>query len=39
MVSQLAYTQEQVDDLLRRVAEAYQADRGAGLLRAVFPDA
>jgi tetratricopeptide (TPR) repeat protein len=39
MTSQLAYTQEQIDDLLRRVAEAYQADRGAGLLRAAFPDA
>jgi tetratricopeptide (TPR) repeat protein len=34
--SQLNYTQEQFDSMLRQVAESYQADRGQSLLRDAF---
>ncbi|MCI0489842.1 MAG: CHAT domain-containing protein [Blastocatellia bacterium] len=36
MVSQLNYTQEQVDAMLREVGEAYQQDRGLGLVKAAL---
>jgi tetratricopeptide (TPR) repeat protein len=36
MASELHYTQEQIEMLLQQVAEAYEADRGRGLLEAAF---
>ena len=36
MASELNYTQEQMETLLQQVAEAYEADRGHGLLEAAF---
>ena len=38
MATQLNYTQEQLESLLQRVTESYNADQGASLLRAAFPD-
>lgn len=35
---ELQYTQEQLDAMFREVAEAYERDRGSGLLRAAFPE-
>ncbi len=37
MASKLKYTQEQIDALLKEVSEAYQKDRGQGLIDAAFP--
>jgi hypothetical protein len=31
------YTQQQLDSLLKEVAEAYQKDRGQSLIDAAFP--
>ncbi len=39
VASQLSYSQEQLDALLKEVAEAYQKDRGQGLIDAAFPKA
>ena len=36
MVDELNYTQEQVDAMLQEVTEAYNDDRGAGLIQAAF---
>jgi len=36
LAAELNYTKEQVDALLREVSEAYEADRGAGLIQAAF---
>lgn len=36
IASRLNYTQEQLDSMLREVAESYQADGGQGLLRDAF---
>jgi tetratricopeptide (TPR) repeat protein len=39
MASELRYTQEQFDTLMKEVSEAYQKDRGQGLIDAAFPKA
>lgn len=39
MASELKYTQEQLDALLKEVAESYQKDRGQSLIDAAFPKA
>jgi hypothetical protein len=36
MASELLYTQEQMETLLQQVVQAYEADRGHGLLEAAF---
>ena len=36
LASQLNYTQEQFEAVMQEVAEAYQQDRGWGLIRAAF---
>jgi tetratricopeptide (TPR) repeat protein len=36
MASELDYSQEQIDELLRQVAESYQADQGRRLLQEAF---
>jgi tetratricopeptide (TPR) repeat protein/CHAT domain-containing protein len=36
IAARLNYTQEQVEAMLREVSEAYEADRGAGLIQAAF---
>jgi hypothetical protein len=37
MASELSYTQEQLDALLKEVAKTYQKDRGQSLIDAAFP--
>jgi tetratricopeptide (TPR) repeat protein len=37
MASELSYTQEQLDALLKEVTEAYRKDRGQSLIDAAFP--
>jgi hypothetical protein len=37
VASQLSFSQEQLDAVLRDVVEAYQKDRGQGLIEAAFP--
>ncbi|MFZ3149283.1 MAG: tetratricopeptide repeat protein, partial [Methanothrix sp.] len=37
MASELRYTQEQFDTLMKEVADAYRKDRGQGLIEAAFP--
>jgi hypothetical protein len=36
MASELNYTEEQIDSILKEVAELYQKDRGKGLIEAAF---
>jgi len=37
MASELNYTQEQLDALLKDVADSYRKDRGQSLIDAAFP--
>jgi hypothetical protein len=37
MTSELKYTERQIVDLLKEVAESYQKDRGQSLIDAAFP--
>jgi hypothetical protein len=39
MASELSYTQELFGAMMKEVAEAYQKDRGQGLIDAAFPKA
>ncbi len=39
MASQLKYSQESIDAMLKEVAESYASDRGWSLIRAAFPEA